>query len=401
MMIIGTIDANLIDKLLPPFVMGVFALAFFNLWFNRRQFKSALVLAASYGAGMLAFGMEASYGFLAVESSALFLGDILYTVCAALFAIAVANRFAGRSVFGVAAILVVVAALGHGYFRFFEPDIAMRAQIIAFSCALLMCLSLPALAKSFRRSTSMLLFGQIIILAVTITMSAVYTLDTNATASADGFLRNSLFMSLINMAVTAVSLTAAVTLYMSYVNTIVDKLRTQSETDSLTGLLNRRGFEMQAAKLFEEHRQLPLVMIVADIDHFKQINDTYGHAAGDKVLKHLARLMREGVRQSDLCGRVGGEEFCILMPGAQLPVGRLAAENVRSVFAQTAKLMVGHDKLLTASFGVCEARDGESYQALFERADAALYAAKHRGRDRVCTRTVPMAKDYHLSLAKA
>lgn len=400
-MILGMIDANLIDTLLPPFVMGVFAIAFFSLWFNRRQFTSALVLASSYSAGMVAFGLEAVYGVFPFEGLVPFFSDILYTVCAALFAIAVAMRFGGRSFVVVAAILVAIAALAHGYFRFFLPDIAIRAQIIAFGCALLMCLSLPTLAKNFRRSTAMLLFGQIIILAATIVASAVYTLDISGNPGADGLLRNSLFMSLINMAVTTVSLTAAVTLYMSYVNTIVDELRTQSETDSLTGLLNRRGFEMQAAKLFNEQRQLPLVMIVADIDHFKQINDTYGHAAGDKVLKHLAQLMRTGVRQSDLCGRVGGEEFCILMPGAQLPVGRLSAENVRSVFSQTAKLLVGLDKPLTASFGVCEARVGESYQALFERADAALYAAKHQGRDRVCTRTVPMAKDYQLSLAKA
>ncbi|MGB7431434.1 MAG: diguanylate cyclase [Ahrensia sp.] len=400
-MIIGSIDANLIDKLLPPFVLGVFAIAFFMLWFNRRQFSSALVLSLSYAAGMVAFGLEASYGIYAIAGPVPFFGDVLYTVSAALFSVAVAVRFGGRSIHKLAASIVVIAAVGHGYYRFIDPDLSMRVEIISFSCVILLCLSLGVLAQNIRRASALLLCGQVIILAFALVMSTVFTVDPAGNGISESALRNSLYMSLINMTVTAASLTAAVTLYMSYVTCIVDELRMQSETDPLTGLLNRRGFEMRAATLFEEHRQLPLVMIVADIDFFKQINDAHGHTTGDKVLRHLARLMRDGVRQSDLCGRIGGEEFCIIMPGAQLPVGKLAAENMRSVFAQTAKILVGLDKPLTASFGVCEARDGESYHALFERTDAALYAAKNNGRDQVCTRSFPMAAIYDASRARA
>lgn len=389
-MIIGTIDANLIDKLLPPFVMGVFAVAFFVLWFNRRQFQSAKFLAASYAAGMFAFGLEASYGIFAIQGPVPFVGDILYTLCSALFACAIVNRYGGRSILFPAFSIVALAALGHGYHRFIEPDVLARVQFISFSCAIMMVLTLPTLFKAMRRLSAKLLFAQIAVLAVAIVLSTIYTIDPASNGVSEAVLRGSLYMSLINMTVTAISLTVAVTLYISYMTAIVAELQVQSETDPLTGLLNRRGFETRARLLFEEGRKLPMVMIVADIDHFKRVNDVHGHAAGDKVLKHLASLMRDGVRQSDLCGRIGGEEFCILMPGAELPIGRLAAENVRSVFAQTAKRIVGVDAPLTASFGAVEVRDGESYQSLFERADAVLYAAKSQGRDRVCTYTMPM-----------
>lgn len=383
------VDANLIDMLLPPFVMGVFAVAFFVLWLNRPQFKAAILLAVSYAVGMVAFGLEASYSIIQFGAYLSFFGDVLYTICSALFAIAIIERFGGKWLLCPAIAIVLAASLGHGYYRFIEPDLLMRVRIIPISSAILIALALPTLLKFSRLLSAKLLLCQVVILSLSIVLSTMYAIDPVYTVISEAALRDSLYISLINMMVTGISLTAAVTLYVSYVSVIIEELRMQSETDPLTSLLNRRGFEMQASEFFNQSRGLPLVMILTDIDHFKAVNDIYGHSTGDKVLKHLSGLIRNGVRNSDVCGRIGGEEFCIVLPGAELATGRLAAENIRSIFAQTAKHVVGAENAITSSFGVCEMRKGETYQMLFERADAALYSAKANGRDRVCTLVVP------------
>ncbi|MCX7896245.1 MAG: diguanylate cyclase [Rhodocyclaceae bacterium] len=159
-----------------------------------------------------------------------------------------------------------------------------------------------------------------------------------------------------------------------------------ARTDALTGLPNRRVFdaalhrEMQRAR----RRNEPLALIVTDIDHFKAINDTFGHAAGDEVLRDFARILRETVREIDLVGRWGGEEFVILMPTTSRDEAVLVAERLRMAVEARRLTVAGHALSYTASFGVAalQREDGHA-QALFGRADAALYRAKKNGRNRI------------------
>jgi diguanylate cyclase (GGDEF)-like protein len=156
--------------------------------------------------------------------------------------------------------------------------------------------------------------------------------------------------------------------------------------DPLTGLLNRRSFFSEAARELEQVSSTgqPAAMILFDRDRFKVVNDTWGHAAGDAVLIALADLLREERREHDVVGRLGGEEFALVIPGADIAGGRRAAERLR---AELAALAVPHDGAtisITASFGVAEllATDA-SPDAAVGRADAAMFVAKRLGRDRV------------------
>ena len=154
----------------------------------------------------------------------------------------------------------------------------------------------------------------------------------------------------------------------------------EAETDKLTGLANRRALE--AAMNRPGH--LVGVLIAADIDHFKTLNDTLGHAAGDAALIHVATLLRSHIRGSDVAARVGGEEFCIWLPGAPLEVGQRIAERTRARLADTAWEWQGNPWALTASFGVAGCPDTtKSVQNLAALADKALYQAKREGRNRV------------------
>lgn len=157
-------------------------------------------------------------------------------------------------------------------------------------------------------------------------------------------------------------------------------------TDWLTGLLNRRGFFLAAER--EHHQQLDverrMSIVVIDIDHFKKINDDCGHAAGDEVLKALAKVLSQVSGSKNHVARTGGEEFCILLPETDLGEARQLAERVRS---QCEKTQVANDGsaiiTFTISAGVSQVAPAETIDQAINRADSAMYAAKREGRNRV------------------
>ena len=155
----------------------------------------------------------------------------------------------------------------------------------------------------------------------------------------------------------------------------------RSGTDPLSSALNRRGFEQHGESALAGGARG--VLVAADLDHFKQINDNYGHAAGDGVIAHFAALLQDAAPEGAIVGRVGGEEFAVLLPDALLSDGRLYAETVRGRFAAQQLPVLGVDRCFTASFGVAQAGRGDTLHDLLHRADAALYSAKAGGRNLV------------------
>jgi two-component system cell cycle response regulator len=158
-------------------------------------------------------------------------------------------------------------------------------------------------------------------------------------------------------------------------------------TDALTGLFNRRYFETHGKVLAEQASAAgsPLSALVLDIDHFKSVNDTHGHAAGDSVLREFAERLRHNTRGADLVCRFGGEEFIVVMPDTPLWRAQQIAERLRSsVAGDPFRISAGKQVSVTASVGIAALEKlGESMDALFARADQALYAAKREGRNRV------------------
>lgn len=161
----------------------------------------------------------------------------------------------------------------------------------------------------------------------------------------------------------------------------------QAATDPLTGCLNRRALEERARAeiAYTARAARPLGVLMADLDHFKAINDTYGHAAGDAVLANAARVLRETVRPSDIVARYGGEEFCILFREADAHQAKAAAERLCAALRVTEVDVNGARLRPRASIGVAalDPGTGGDWELLFRRADEALYRAKRSGRDRV------------------
>lgn len=169
-------------------------------------------------------------------------------------------------------------------------------------------------------------------------------------------------------------------------NEDVDLLRILAEADPMTGLLNRRAFANASAAAFTdfEARRITLAVLVLDVDHFKRVNDGYGHAAGDAVLRATASLLTSLVRSSDLVSRYGGEEFVVLLRDIQPDNVRLIAETIRGAVAAMRVLHDGREIKVTISIGAAIARPTDrDFEDLFQRADLALYTAKRNGRNQV------------------
>ncbi|MDX7952232.1 PleD family two-component system response regulator [Lichenihabitans sp. Uapishka_5] len=177
--------------------------------------------------------------------------------------------------------------------------------------------------------------------------------------------------------------------YMDLLRQTVHASMEMAIVDQLTGLHNRRYFDTHMPRLLEAatDRNRPLCLMILDIDHFKTVNDTYGHDVGDEVLQIFASRLRATVREVDLLCRLGGEEFIIAMPDLPMRVGLLVAERLRLAIASVPFMLGsnGQDLDITVSVGLAERGSGGGVAGLLKRADLALYRSKTLGRNQVST----------------
>ena len=216
--------------------------------------------------------------------------------------------------------------------------------------------------------------------------------DCPITGSLDLMQQDCSFMPLIeNGEVVAVCVTIADVTELAVAwkerEAALEALRDSSERDALTGLYNRRHVDRRLAAEYNSwtrHRD-PFAVLLFDIDHFKRINDTYGHPTGDAVLRRIAATVSPQLRNSDILGRYGGEEFIVILPHCDEPGAAVVAEKIRHAIEDDALEVSSGPLKVTVSVGGCVAVDGlTGGAALVAEADQALYDAKHAGRNQVC-----------------
>lgn len=170
-----------------------------------------------------------------------------------------------------------------------------------------------------------------------------------------------------------------------------DRAKAHAERDGLTGVLNRGGIEhrLDWALIERERERMPVSLLFIDLDNFKQINDRHGHALGDACLRAVTRAVSEQFQYGDQLGRLGGEEFVLVLSGVELPAALRIAEQVGARIRRDCANVEGVAVAVTASIGAAQARDGDSVASLIARADQAMYAAKRAGGDRVMAEDAP------------
>lgn len=172
--------------------------------------------------------------------------------------------------------------------------------------------------------------------------------------------------------------------YQSMMRDLNEALKDASTKDALTGIGNRRMLmeSLKAETARADRLERPLTIVLIDVDRFKSVNDLYGHEAGDKALVRIAGAIRSGVRDYDLCGRWGGEEFMVIMPELTAAEGAVVVERMRQAIAAIELEADGEPVRISASFGIAERRTGERISDTINRADTALFDAKRNGRNR-------------------
>lgn len=344
----------------------------------------------AFGSASLGIVFLMHYGL--PEPYAVFVGRLLTLCAAVLLTQGVAEFISPRAnslAFG--AVLVAVFAAADSWLQF-QPrhqigaiitfGVAFAAQLLA---AILMLLAhqVPG-EKAASRSTAALLAG---VAMLSLTRALLAPLQVagnpilNETLQFGGVVLYMIFSA--GLAFGFVWMTTA---------RLRNQLEMQAQTDSLTGVLNRRALEMAADREISacRRRGTPLALLAIDLDHFKRLNDTHGHAAGDAMLAAASRQLQRSLRSTDFLARFGGEEFIAVLPDRDGARAFEIAERLRSKLEELQVPFEGQMLRVTASFGVASLSDpGDSWTDMQRRADRALYAAKQGGRN--CTRAAAAA----------
>ncbi|TVR01057.1 MAG: GGDEF domain-containing protein [Deltaproteobacteria bacterium] len=280
--------------------------------------------------------------------------------------------------FGVGCALVLSRLVWH-----FTTDGALEERMVGLAGGLFWAVAL-LMAASFlfldhRRGT--LAAGAVLVSSAIITAGGLAVADVNGGftgQSARELLRVHIFLVGLLVIVRSISV-----VQQRFLGALAraETLDHWARTDELTGLANRRAMQHLLERSLREAEETgrPFAVLLADLDHFKRINDTLGHAAGDEVLVHTARALSGALRGSDAVARWGGEEFLLLCPGSSPAQASSIAERCRRQLASEEI----HGLTITATFGVSGWRDGDTIDSVVQRADRRLYAGKRAGRDRV------------------
>lgn len=362
-------------------VAGIFAVAFAVVAATSRTARGARWLALGYGMGIINVGLE----FLLtrqVDPAPVGIGIFLVFLLALSFAlIGVSAHYRARPPWGAMAGIWVLAILAVPLIFSMTYGSMPRLMLYQLPYFAMQALFALVIWRSGRRQALDLLLIALQLVAASLYVAKPFIAATVGTASApQGYMATT--YAAISQSGSVVTLMAiALVLLLVMMRDTTAEMIARSETDPLSSVLNRRGFEHHAELALL--RDGEVVLIAADLDDFKKINDSFGHAAGDGVIAHFAAMLVDAAPAGAIVGRIGGEEFAVLLPGALLSEGRLYAETVRKAFASTGLPALGVDRRLTASFGVAQRTLEDSLFELSRRADAALYRAKAGGRDQV------------------
>ena len=379
----GCLNNLIFTSLVSPVIALTLAVPFVALWFNRRERSYLLAIATAYGGASLGFLLQAFTLPIGVLETKL-LSNIAFVLSALVLAGAIITRY-GRPVPWLPLGLVALGGLAAFYwYLFLQPTLAWRVLATNLTLA---AISLMAAAELRRLPDRGLIEKALLALALLsglnfiirpIGLVAFYGPPLSyENLYTSLYWTTSLFSHAVFSLLIALSLLAAEAL------DVIRTLRSESLTDPLSGLLNRRGFDVRAAAMLGVHRSsnLPVSLIVADLDRFKALNDRHGHAAGDRVIAEFGAQLQKAAGPGALAARLGGEEFAVLLPMAGPATARLFAEGVRAQFSASPIEGLPDEVRVSGSFGVASRIADETLYELARRADEALYHAKRDGRD--------------------
>lgn len=368
------------------FVAGLFALAFFLVAVNNRADRVAVWFAVAYLFVIVYLGCEFIQPTQAYPRPIYMAGFAAFFMTLAAGTVGIAKRYRMPVPWLTMGLLFAVSLVANWVGYDMGRDSLFRMFAYQTPYALLQAMCAWIVLRSGRRSPLDVAILATLTLAVVqyLTKPLVATWTGGPGDSPQSYIASA--YALYSQSAGAVLQVATGLLVLTLlVRDMLVEITARSETDPLSGLYNRRGFEQRVETGFAAARKsgLPMALVVCDLDHFKSINDNYGHDCGDRVIEGFAGILKRISSEQMVVGRMGGEEFSVLLAGSNAATARLFAEAVRTAFAAAPIAGLPGWRRCTASFGVAEWQADEGFSELRRRADAALYAAKRGGRDRV------------------
>ncbi len=372
------------------FVAGLLAASFMTIAAYDPRRKAARWLGLGYVAGMSNFLIEFGIATFGTSAFAVISAFIALLAAMAVFNVGIARKYAVPAPWP-AMILLIAVSVVTCYLTLDMPRQSFTRMLLYQAPYFVMqaiAVSIVGRAKGrgILDNALMALFAASALQFLSKPFVFRWFGGTGATAQDYLWTNYALFSQSMG---TVFAMAIALMLLVILVRDTLADATARSEADALSGLLNRGGFEARAGEAIEGARRLgnPVSLIICDLDHFKAVNDTFGHASGDRVIVTFSGFLRSAMAGHHVAGRIGGEEFAILLPGTNLVAARLFAEGARNAFSALAIEGMPETKRFTASFGVAELTQGETVTDLMERADKALYLAKNSGRD--CVKIAP------------
>ncbi len=382
-------NGQLFISLLNPGIGIILAMAFAILWLNQRSQAYVALAAAGYATMALGFLFQDIVPSMPMELQRI--PSNFFFITSALFLwISVLWRYRIKAPVYPMLIVAGVSLAALCWFLVVQPSLTNRIYSINIGLGIIAASAVFKLRKirnpkfidkvlfwvSFLAATNFM-FRPILI----VWLQGGY--DNYADYA--GF-QQSLYWTTVQFTQALISVTIALILLVAVAMDLIEELTREARTDVLSGLANRRGFEDHASALLQScnERNEAAVLLIVDIDHFKRINDNFGHAVGDNVIAAFGQMLQAMLEPGMVAGRVGGEEFAVLVPNVDPGKGRSFAEELRKRVSEMRVEGLPDHFLTTVSIGLsCSAHRGEELFKLLRRADRALYDAKDAGRDQV------------------
>ncbi|QOQ83791.1 GGDEF domain-containing protein [Comamonas thiooxydans] len=352
-------------------------------WMIQRQQRFLLWLCAAYLLTALSLSIRSVLKFENFNHYVMLVGT-LFLVGAWCMAKSFADR---RKVFMPSVLTASLCAASMAslyYFVWIEPSLVGRLQAFSIGVALVLLMPVSEVLKRGHSSDwlDQSLLWTYVSYAVFTMMRPTLVTSLGAVGLSDAMQANSTYWVTTLMSILFFALLFTVLICTVTIRETVAQLRTERDIDILTQILNRRAFHELAQRRLADQRLYPMAILAGDIDHFKRINDHWGHEKGDEVLQRVSKTMQHNVRNQDLLARFGGEEFVMLLTRIDLQGAEQVAKRIGLELRHDHEGLF-HGSALTLSFGITSIANKDQLEGALKEADQLLYRAKHAGRDRV------------------
>lgn len=376
-------DYSYILSTINPVTGFLLSLSFFLIWKKHPERKYILNWSIGFAAGSIGYAFEFFHFFIANFRFAN--GVNIFLPVSMLFtARGICLRYTGHAPDRALLLAVTFCGMIACWMSFGDHNALIRGFVVSGGVAMVVIVAMKAILSAKQRDRiDLSILMVLLLLAILLPVRPIVSFLLEGAPHIDAIEVTSFWVVSLKVGGLFVWITFALLFLLRIASDLLSELNTQSVTDSLSGILNRRGFFDTARSLVRDATpDLPVSVFLIDIDHFKTINDSYGHQVGDQVIRNVAKSLHENAPETAVIGRLGGEEFAIALPNTDRAAASAFAEALRLNLERHSHPGVEADHPVTVSIGLAQGT-GHSLDELLHEADMALYNAKSGGRNRV------------------